>query len=280
MAAGRVLADGLVFPEGPRWRAGRLYLSDMHDHAVLAVGPDGARAVVHRLDEPPSGLGWLPDGRLLVVAMTSRQILVEGPGGLVRHADLSALASGDCNDMVVDDRGRAYVGNFGFDLHGGAAPKATDLVLVDAAGFARIVARDLMFPNGAVITPDGGTLIIGETFGQRLTAFTIDPDGGLRDRRVFADLGRATADGICLDAEGAVWVASPRTREALRVAEGGAILDRIKTEDMAIACMLGGDDGRDLFVLTAPVLDPDQCRARRGGKVIAHRAPASAAGRP
>src|SRR5208282_5467864 len=173
----KVLTGGLAFPEGPRWRDGKLFFSDMHAHQVLAVDMAGKREVVCEVPARPSGLGWLPDGRMLVVSMTDRKLMRLDRDGLKTVADLSKLAPFDCNDMVVDARGRAYVGNFGFDLHGNAQPRSTTLVMVAPDGIARIVAEELMFPNGMVITPDGKTLIAGETFGRRLTAFDIAADG-------------------------------------------------------------------------------------------------------
>ena len=189
----------------------------------------------------------------------------EADGTLVTHAELSGIAGYHCNDMVVDAAGRAYVGNFGFDLHTQQKPRAAALALVQPSGAVSIAARDLQFPNGAVITPEGRTLIVGESFGQRLTAFDIDRESGaLSNRRVWAQLTGSVPDGICLDAEGAIWVASPMTRECLRVHEGGRVSQRIASgERLSIACMLGGADRRTLFVLTSASIDPDECRRRR-----------------
>jgi sugar lactone lactonase YvrE len=218
MSHPEILVDGLRFPEGPRWYDGRLWFSDMHSQQVLAVDLDGKTETIVVVPQDPSGLGWLPDGRLLVVSMQDRRLLRLDPGGLVEVADLSELASFHCNDMVVDEKGRAYVGNFGFDLHGGQSPMPTGLVLVAPDGSSRVVAEDLRFPNGTVITPDGRTLIVGETFGGCLTAFDVAEDGSLSGRREWARMDKAVPDGICLDAEGAIWVAS-RAR-GLRVHAG------------------------------------------------------------
>ena len=276
-----VVREGLVFPEGPRWHEGRLWLSDMHDHRVLTLGPDGDEETVAEVPGCPSGLGWLPDGRLLVVSMEDRRVLRLEPGGLVEHADLSGLASFHCNDMVVDAGGRAFVGNFGFDLHDpGAERRPAELIRVDPEGGAEVVARELLFPNGSVITPDGRTLVVGESFAARLTAFDLGDDGSLSGRRTWAQLEGAVPDGICLDAEGAVWVASPVSREVLRVHEGGAVSARVPTSQMAIACMLGGDDRRTLYVLTAPATRPDEALRLRGGRVEALRVEAPGAGLP
>ena len=169
--------------------------------------------------------------------------------------------------MVVDARGRAYVGNFGFDLHKNETPRTTTLVMVAPDGTAQIVANEMMFPNGAVITPDGKTLVVGESFGRRLTAFDIGADGSLTNRRVWAELGNGIPDGICLDAENAIWVACPTASEVIRVKQGGEVAERIKVETDAFACMLGGPDGRTLFVATAPGSDPEKCRADRRGRI-------------
>ena len=183
--------------------------------------------------------------------MTDRRLLSLDPTGLAVVADLSALAPFHCNDMVVDRHGRAYVGNFGFDLPAKAAFKPTVLILVTPEGRTCVVAEGLAFPNGSAITPDGRTLIVGETFAGRLTAFTIGSDGSRSDRRDWAKLDGAIPDGVCLDAEGALWVASPRSRKVLRVREGGEVTHRIRTENQAVACMLGGPDRRTLFILSS-----------------------------
>ena len=264
-----VAADGLAFGEGPRWHDGRLWFSDMYRRQVVALAPGGEpEVVVEWPDDDLSGLGWLPDGRLLVVAMRTRRLMLHQDGGLEEVADLTPHAPFHCNDMVVDSRGSAYVGNFGWDHFGGEEPRNTTLVLVTPDGTARVVADDLAFPNGMVVTPDGGTLVVAESMGARLTAFAIAPDGSLSGRRVWADLRPAAPDGICLDAEGAIWVASPGTNEAMRVAEGGEVLDRVGTGGrMAIACALGGDDRRTLFVCTAHAADPETCLERMDARI-------------
>lgn len=256
----RVFLTGLRFGEGPRWHDGRLWFSDFYQHAVFVVSEDGELERVLEVPQQPSGLGWLPDGRLLVVSMLDRCVLRREPDGtLVAHADLSHLATFHCNDMLVDRAGRAYVGNFGFDLQafrdtGAPQPAPTVLIRVDPDGAASIAADQLHFPNGTVITPDGGTLVIGETFANRLTAFDVAADGTLKNRRTWADLQSigVRPDGICLDAEGAIWVSNPAAPEVARVAEGGRVLDRLATTQPSFACMLGGRDRRTLFVMTAP----------------------------
>ena len=290
-----LLLDGGAFFESPRWRDGRLWVSDFFGHRVLAVDPDGHAQTVVEVPGQPSGLGWLPDGRLLVVSMRDRRVLRrEGDGTLVLHAELSRFAGGPCNDMVVDGQGRAWVGNFGFDLAGGGTPRSTVLVRVAADGGVEVVAEHLWFPNGSVVTPDGTTLIVGESYAARLSAFTIQPDGALADRRVWARFERSPApagaldppppvapDGCCLDAEGARRVADASGRRVLRVREGGAIVQQIATDPMgAYACMLGGADGRTLFVCVAPGYDEQACRAARASQVWAMRVEVPHAGWP
>ena len=276
---GKILLEGLCFGEGPRWHDGALWLSDMHARQVLRVDGDGNPAVVVELaDDEPSGLGWLPDGDLLIVSMRKRQLLRFDGSTLSLHADLSDLASWYCNDMVVDAEGRAYVGNFGFDLHNRAKPQPAELIMVTPDGKAQVVAQDLQFPNGTVITPDGKTLIVGESFGGRLTAFDIEADGTLTNQRVWAQLpGSAVPDGICLDEEGGIWSASPTTNECLRVVEGGEVTHRLEFDQGAFACMLGG---ATLYVLTSGSSDPEECTVKRDAKVRAFSAPHPGAGWP
>jgi sugar lactone lactonase YvrE len=245
-----VLVGGIDFGEGPRWHDGRLWFSDFHQHTVSSIGDDGERVVELELDDFPSGLGWLPDGRLLVVAMESRCVVrVEPDGTRTRHADLSAVATGRCNDMVVAADGTIYVGNFGFELGSRVRPAALARVAPD--GEVSVAAEELEFPNGSVITPDGRTLVVGETFGRRATAFTIAPDGTLHDRRVWAELGDVMPDGCTLDDEGAIWFADAAGTAVVRVREGGEVTDRIEVGQHTFACALGGDDGRTLFVVAA-----------------------------
>jgi sugar lactone lactonase YvrE len=261
------LLDGLAFPEGPRWHNGKFYFSDMHAHEVVACDMQGNRSVVCEVPNRPSGLGWLPDGRMLVVSMRDRKVLRLDPDGLKTVADMSKLAPFDCNDMVVDAKGRAYIGNFGFDLHKGETPRSTTLVMVTPEGRARVVAEGLEFPNGSVIMPDGKTLIVGESMGRRLTAFDINDDGTLDNRRVYAELGKNIPDGIGLDAEGAVWVASPSSHEVIRVKQGGEVTERIKVATDAYAAILGGPNGRTLFIATSENSDPEKCARDRTGKI-------------
>jgi sugar lactone lactonase YvrE len=255
-----VFLDGIDFGEGPRWHDGRLWFSDLYQHSVSSVGGDGVRVVELEIDDRPSGLGWLPDGRLLVVAMQSRTVLrQEHDGSVVVHADLSEIATAACNDMVVAADGTAYVGNLGFD-HSKDEPRRTaNLARVRIDGTIDVVADDFLIPNGAVITSDGCTLIVGETSRRCATAFTISPDGSLHDRRLWADLGDALPDGCSLDADNAIWFADATRTEILRVREGGEITHRVEVGQPAFACTLGGDDGKTLFVLAADSAHEHEC---------------------
>ena len=274
------LLDGLTFTEGPRWHDGRLWFSDFYTHRVLAVTPEGKAETVLEVAQRPSGLGWLPDGSLLVVSMLDRRLLRARDGRAAPHADLAAVATGPCNDMVVDARGRAYVGNFGFDRHRGEPPRAATLARVDPDGTVTPVADDLEFPNGSVITPDGRTLIVGETFGRRYTAFDIRPDGTLENRRLWAPLGDLGPDGCTLDAEGAIWVANAYGTDVARVREGGEITDRVDVGQGTYACALGGDDGCTLFILSADSANEPEVAGKATGVIRTMRVSVPHAGRP
>lgn len=263
-AAPQLLLEGLAFPEGPRWHDGRLWFSDVLSTEVLAVDLDGATEGIVEVPALPSGLGWLPDGRLLVVSVDDRRILRLEGHELVEHADLSALASFGCNDMVVDATGRAWVGCS--DNGGMPSPASSELMLVEPDGRTSVVDPALAFPNGAVVTPDQATLIVAETFGARLTAFTLD-ENGARERRVWADLPGAVPDGIALDAQGAIWYADPLRNECVRVREGGEVLDRVATPQPCFACALGGADGTTLFLLTSGSSDHVRNLAERPGRI-------------
>src|ERR1700677_3416662 len=239
----RTVLDGLACGEAPRWRDGRLFFSDMHAHEVVAVTPDGVRETIVESPTAVSGLGWLPDGRMLIVSMDDNRLMrQEADGRLAVHADLSPVSAINPNDMVVDAKGRAYVGNFGFPLFPRGETKPAKLARVDPDGSVHEAADGLIFPNGAVITPDGKTLVVGETFASRMTAFDVAPDGTLSNRRLWAQLPEtAVPDGCCLDVEGAIWVASPTTNDVIRLKEGGEVLERITADQGCFACMLGGD---------------------------------------
>jgi sugar lactone lactonase YvrE len=260
------LVADLSFSEGPRWHNNRLYYSDFYRHVVEAVDLDGNVETIAQVPNQSSGLGWLPDGRLLMVSMLDRKLLrQEADGTLSVHADLSEIATFDCNDMVVDAKGRAYVGNFGSDIEGGVLPpKPAKLALVDVEGRVSCAAEDLSFPNGAVITPDGTNLIIAETFGKVLTCFDIDLAGGLSHRRVWANLDRHFPDGICLDSASGIWIADPVNACVVRVIEGGEITNRVETHRPAYACMLGGEDGKRLFISTADASGKAAAASRTG----------------
>jgi len=247
-----VLIDGLIFPESPRWHNDRLWFSDMDTHKVMTVDLDGNLETILEIPNRPSGLGWLPDGRLLIVSMENRRLLRLDPKGITEHADLRDLASFHCNDMVVDNKGRAYVGNFGYDFVSTEPFKPAEIVLIEPNGDSRIVAGDMVFPNGTVITPDETTLIVAETFASRLTAFNITEYGDLSNRRVWANLKSIAPDGICLDTEGAIWVAAPGRQRVVRVLEGGKITHKVKIETDAYACMLGGANRDILLITTSP----------------------------
>ena len=274
-----VFVSGLDFGEGPRWHDGRLWFSDFFQHTVSSVGADGVRKVELEIDDFPSGLGWLPDGRLLVVAMESRRLLrVETDGTIATQADLSDVATGRCNDMVVATDGTAYVGNFGVVLGEPLQPAA--LVRVQPSGEVDVAADGLEFPNGTVITPDGRTLIVGETFAKRATAFTIADDGTLHDRRLWAELGEVLPDGCTLDAEGAIWFADAGGTAVVRVREGGEVTDRVEVGQHAFACALGGDDGRTLFVVAADSARDDEAQGTGTGTIRTHRVEVPHAGLP
>lgn len=287
----RLLAEGIYFGEGPRWHDGRLWFSDFHAHAVKSVSLAGDLRTEFEIDDQPSGLGWMPDGSMLIVSMTKRQLLRRTAEGQMHvHADLSGIATFHCNDMVVDGAGRAYVGNFGFDLDHELETRGTESVLADhvtarlalvgADGSVAVAAADMHFPNGSVITPDGRTLIVGETLAACLTAFDIGTDGRLSNRRVWASTAPAIPDGIALDAEGAIWIANPVAPQCLRIAPGGAVLDVIDTGDPCYACMLGGDDGRTLFMLTAKTSVGHQAATAPQGRLLVATVDSPGAGRP
>jgi sugar lactone lactonase YvrE len=261
----RMLLNGLGFGESPRWHQNKLWFSDIMLRQVMSVDIDGKSEKIIEVPAQPSGLGWLPDGRLQVVSMTDRKLLRLNQGVLTEIADLSGLASGFCNDMVVDNIGRSYIGNFGLntDIKRGKAGPA-EIIMVTPEGKAQVVASDLVFPNGTVITPDGRELIVAETFAARLTAFDIKPDGSLSGRRVWARLeDNLFPDGICLDAEGAIWAAIAFQPQVIRVKMGGEVTHRINLSGPAFACMLGGTDRRTLFILGK---DPNS-RIRPAGKI-------------
>ena len=281
-----ILIDGLTFTEGPRWHENRLYFSDFFTHQVIAVDTKGHKENIIETPYQPSGLGWMPDGTMLIVSMNDRKLMKFSNGVLSEAADLGYLTTFHCNDMVVDNNGNAYIGNFGFDLHGGDQIKPTNLILVRPGEDPIEVANQLLFPNGTVITPDGKTLIVGETFGARLTAFDIKQDATLTNRRIWADLSTIEAgyspvpDGICLDSEGAIWVASPSTNDVIRVQEGGTLLDKIELSNSAFACMLGGEEGNTLFISTAKDSQKENCLKEKSARIETIKVDVPRAGLP
>jgi len=275
-----VAATGLAFPEGPRWHDGRLWFTDQHARAIMTLDDAGALTTEAATTDLPGGLGWLPDGTLVVVYMTERRLMKVDADGITPYADLSAFAPWHCNDMVADAAGRIYTGNFGFDLHGGEPPRPGDLLLVDVDGEVEVFAPGLVFANGCAITPDGATLLVAETFAHRISAFDLDRRGRMASRRIWAQLGDTTPDGICLDAEGALWIASPGTGELLRVAAGGSLLARCTTTGTPYACMLGGGDGRTLYVCSAETDSPEDAPRLRSGRIEQTRVEVPGAGLP
>ena len=285
-----ILTGGLHFGEGPRWHQGRLWFSDFYDHAVKSVDPAGQVRTEHSFEDQTSGLGWLPDGRLLVVSMRELAVLRQDGDDFVLHADLSGLARHLCNDMVVDGTGRAWVGNFGFDLDAEldrrdpqevfADHPVANLVRVDPDGSVHLAAEAMHFPNGSVVTPDGKTLIVAETLAMCLTAFDIGDGGELQNRREWAPVGMRAPDGICLDANGNIWVANALAPECILFAEGGEELRVVNTSQNCYACMLGGADGRDLHLVTAPSSHHGTASVERAGRIETCRVEVPGAGWP
>ncbi len=280
--------SGLSFGECPRWHEGRLWYSDFFAHAVCSVSSRGDQRVELAFDGEPGGLGWLPDGRLLFVSRLDRAVFRrEADGTAVRHGELTPWATFHANDMVVASNGQAYAGNFGFDLDALAdgvldrsAVTNASIVRVDPDGTSCEAAGDLGFPNGTVITEDGATLVVAESMGGRLTAFDRAPDGTLSNRRVWAALEGVAPDGICLCADGSIWVANAVAAECLRVAEGGEVLERVATGLRCFACMLGDDDRRTLYLVTAPESHAATAAAAPRGAIERVRTAVPGAGLP
>ncbi len=274
------LVDGLCFAEAPRWHEGRLWFSDFFHRKVFSVDAQGDLRTEFEVPESPSGLGWRPDGQLLVVSMHDRRLMRWDGVQLLEVANLASHVAGNCNDLLVDPEGRAYVGNFGFDLYAGEAPRPTRLMRVDTDGSVHVAAEELTFPNGMALTPDGRLLVVAETHAQRISAFDVAADGSLSNHRLWANLPGVFPDGLCLDAENAIWVADARGRRVLRVADGGEVLQTVHSGEMhSYACMLGGTDGRTLHVCTAPGIGPGH-GAKRLGRIETVRVDVAHAGRP
>lgn len=269
----RTLVDHCLFTEDPRWHAGRLYFSDTLSGRVLAVDAGGALDVVAQLDDQCSGLGFMPDGDLLIVSAGRRQLVLQGASGLRLHADLATLAPQGINDMVVDPHGRAYVGELCFDAAQPLAPVPGKLFLVQPDGAVEVAADDMLMSNGSAIVDDGRTLLVAETMGSRITAFAIDAASGrLRDRRVWAQLPQGYfPDGIAFDAGGGVWAACPYEHGVVRVEEGGRITHTLElpADRAAFACMLGGPQRRTLFLCTAARAGHDVLRELKSARIEA-----------
>jgi len=272
----QILLSGLAIGESPRWHEDRLWFSNWGAQEIIAVDLDGNSEVMARVPTTvPFCIDWLPDGRLLVVAGQKAQLLRGNPdGSLSTYAELGNISGRPWNDIVVDGRGNAYVGNIGFDFPEGEFTPGI-LALATPEGSARQVADGVAFPNGIVVTPDNSTLILAESYGNRLSAFDIATDGGLSNRRVWADLGDGVPDGICLDAEGAVWYGDVPNKRCVRVREGGEVLQTVELDRGCFACMLGGEDGRILFMVAA-----DMTSEALTGQVLTVRAQAAGAGWP
>ena len=279
----RVLLEGVLFGEQPRWHHDRLWFSDWGAGEVIAADLDGRSEVMLRVESFPCCVDWLPDGRLLVVSPGEGLLLRREPdGSLVTHGDLGSASSPPAgNELVVDGRGNAYVNGGGFNLMAGEPFAPGVIAMVAPDGSARQVADGLAFPNGMLVLPDGSTLIVAESYAKRLTAFEIDADGGLSNRRVWADLGDGVPDSICADAENAVWYADVPNKRCVRVREGGEVLATIELDRGCFACALGGTDRTTLFLLAQAWNGPENMfKGPRSGVVLMTQAPAAGAGWP
>jgi sugar lactone lactonase YvrE len=276
----RILLEGVAFPESPRWHEGRLWFSDWVTHQVIALDPGGGSEVMAEVDAFPFSIDWLPDGRLLITAGQS-VLRVEPDGSLVTHADLSGLTEFGWNEIVVDGRGNVYVNGAGFDLMGGGEFAPGIAALLRPNGSAEVVAEGIAFPNGMAISHDGSTLVVADSYANELIGFQIGSDGTLSGRRTWADLGADNPDGICQDAEGAAWYADVPHGHCVRVAEGGEVLQTVEVDRGCFACMLGGADGRTLFIAAQEWNGPEGIfKEPRTGQILAIEAPAPRAGRP
>jgi sugar lactone lactonase YvrE len=277
----QTLMTGIAFGESPRWHDDRLWFSDWGTQEIIAVDLEGESEVIVRVASFPFCIDFLPDGRLLIVSASDRLLLRREPDGpLVTHADLSTLSEHPWNDIVVDARGNAYIGNIGFDFPEAQFAPGT-LALVTPDGSARQVADGVAFPNGIVVTPDNSTVIVAESYANRLTAFDITADGSLSNRRMWAELGGGVPDGICLDAEGAVWYGDVPNKRCVRVREGGEVLQTIALDRGCFACMLGGPDDKTLFMVAQEWSGMEStAEEERTGQLLTSPAPAAGAGWP
>ena len=299
----KLLLENVYFSEGPRWHNNKFWFSDFYQHAVFNVDANGTVEKIVDIPNQPSGLGWLPNGDMLIVSMHDQKLMRFSDGVLSLHSDLSHLTKFTCNDMVVDNDGHAYIGNFGTTQHN-IDVKPTCLIHVTPDGKASIVAENLEFPNGTVITPDGKKLIVGETYAGRLTAFDINSDKTLSNRQTWAKMmptwifyvskvrrflkqvpketnfAPRVPDGICLDEGMGIWVASPTTFEVFRIEEGGNVTDIISTPQRAYACMLGGESGKTLYISTANDSTPEVAMSQPMGKIYTTEVKFARAGNP
>lgn len=263
-----MFASGFVFLEGLRWKNGKIWMSDMWDYACYTLDLDGRSNRICSVPQRPSGLGFLPDDTLVIVSMVDRKLLRLVDGKLTQYADLSGVASGDLNDLLIDGSGRAYAGDFGYDLFGGADAAPANIAMISADGAISAAANNLTFPNGMVCIEGGRTFVVAETFANRLTAYDRDAAGRLTNRRVYKELGDRTPDGLCVDREDGIWVGCFSTGEFIRVARNGEITDRVFCEGKrAVTCVLGGSDGRTLFCSTFAGQLDDMVARKRGGAI-------------
>ena len=277
MSAPEVLMERVVFGESPRWHDGRLWFSDWGANQVIALGTDGRHEVIAIVPSFPMCIDFLPDGRLLIVDSARQRLLRREPdGSLVPHADLSAISKKPWNEIVVDDQGNAYVNTIGFDFPGGDFAPGL-VVRVTPDGEVRQLADDVAFPNGMAITPDGSTLIVAESYAERLTAFDIGTDGELGHRRVWAPTPGDHPDGICLDAEGALWYADVGNQHCVRVREGGEVMATVELDRGAFACALSRGDDPHLYVVGQ---NWGGSESEPSGRVVVFPAPAPGAGKP
>ena len=278
MSAPEVLMDGIAFGESPRWHEGKVWFSDWGANQVIALDPGGGHEVVATVASFPMCIDFLPDGRLLIVDSAQRRLLRREPdGSLVRHADLSGISDKPWNDIVADDRGNAYVNTIGFDFPGGEFAPGL-VVLVSPDGSVAQVADGLAFPNGMAISPDGGTLVVAESYANQLTGYDIGSDGGLANRRVWAETPGDHPDGICMDADGAIWYADVGNKHCVRVREGGQVLASVEWDRGAFACALSRGQDPRLFVVGQVFGGPEPSQPT--GQLVAFPAPAPGAGRP
>lgn len=275
------ILTNLSYPEGPRWHQNKLWFSDIFLRELKTLDLQGKVETVVHYDDELSGIGWQPNGTLCVVSVFKHQLLRWENGQLCPWVDIDDGNSFASNDMVISANGNAYIGNISFDYTKDETPKPCNIKLVTPDGKMQIAASDLQVPNGMVITPDGKTLITAESYGDRLTAFTINTDGTLCNQRVLATLPTgAVPDGICLDAEMCVWVACNQLCAVLRVNPAGEVIDKIEVPSHPLACMLGGPDRKTLFILTTATFDPEIARRDKGGKIYSAKVNISGAGLP